>query len=601
MKIGIEIHQRLDTNKLFCSCPSILSENDETADYFLTRKLHPVFSEMGEIDYTSKKEFEKNIVFEYQLFSKSNCLVESDEEPPHQINKKALNIAIELSNKLNMRIVDEIHIMRKIVIDGSNTSGFQRTAIISMNGWVETSKGNVRITSLALEEESAGIVGNEEGKRVYRLDRLGIPLVEITTEPDIIDEAHLKETAEKIGWILRETGKVMRGIGTIRQDVNISIEGGERVEIKGVQDLKLLPTYAKNEVMRQTKLIELNKKLVELSKKNDFSKINIVDITNIFTNTKSKLISNGLKKNEKILAIKLSNYSGILGIELQNGRRYGSELSDYSKGAGVKGIIHSDEDLSRYKISNEEIDRIKNKLGAKNNDAFVIVVAKEKIGRTALGNVILRLKIITIPKETRRANKDGTTSYMRPIAGGARMYPETDVPSIEITKKYIEEIKKHSSEGIEKKREKLEKILNKEMAKNMLKSKNLKLFETFVALGFEPMYVAGILENTIVALRREGIYFLDLEKVLNELFSAYNKKLFVKSATEKILEGISKGKTIEEVLNKSELHKIKGDDLRKIAEKYEYNVGRIMKEYRLKIDPKDIFELKQKSKLKKKK
>src|SRR3989338_2740785 len=256
MKGGLEIHQRLNTHKLFCSCPSDLAES-KNPDVKVSRRLHPVLSELGEIDIAARMEHGKEKSFDYNVFNDNNCLVETDEEPPHELNRDALAIALEISNHLNATPVDEVHVMRKIVIDGSNTSGFQRTAVISLGGYIETSKGRVGITQIAIEEESAGIVSAADGKATYSLDRLCIPLVEISTDPDIKDGAHLAEAAEKIGMMLRATGKVARGIGTIRQDVNVSTEGGARVEIKGAQDLKMLQLLWENEVKRQQELLKI--------------------------------------------------------------------------------------------------------------------------------------------------------------------------------------------------------------------------------------------------------------------------------------------------------------------------------------------------------
>ena len=261
VKIGIEIHQRLDTGKLFCKCDSKISEEGKP-DITIHRRLHPVFSELGEADAASQAEFSKDREFEYQVFREHNCLVEMDEEPPGTMNEEALNIALEIASHLNATPVDEVHVMRKTVIDGSNTSGFQRTSIIAFGGHIDSSKGRIDVPMIAIEEESAGIVKGGETKALYRLDRLGIPLIEITTNPDIKDGAHLQEVAEKIGMVLRATGKVARGLGTIRQDVNISTEGGARVEIKGAQDLKLLPLLADLEIKRQTELIKIMAELI---------------------------------------------------------------------------------------------------------------------------------------------------------------------------------------------------------------------------------------------------------------------------------------------------------------------------------------------------
>jgi Glu-tRNA(Gln) amidotransferase subunit E-like FAD-binding protein len=258
-KSGIEIHQQLETHKLFCDCPSQL--RDDPHDISIKRKLRPVPGEEGEIDIAAEYETKKDIEFTYEGYSNSNCAVEFDEEPPHNVNSEALDIVLQICKLLNCTIIDEIQVMRKTVVDGSNTSGFQRTMLVGFNGYLGTSYGKVGIDSVCLEEDSARRVGrilttkgDKEKSKVYRLDRLGIPLVEIATMPDIKNPEHCKETAEKLGMILRSTGKVKRGLGTIRQDVNVSIKNGARVEIKGFQDIKTMPKIVENEVKRQQKV-----------------------------------------------------------------------------------------------------------------------------------------------------------------------------------------------------------------------------------------------------------------------------------------------------------------------------------------------------------
>lgn len=258
-KCGLELHQRIQSHKLFCSCPSIL--RDDKPDLVIKRKLRAVAGETGSIDIAAQKEMSKDLEFVYEFYSDTNCLIEIDDEPPNKLNEEALNIALEIALLLKCEIVDELHFMRKTIVDGSNTSGFQRTALLARNGFIETSRDNVRIGSIYLEEESAKNVKESNDNRIWRLDRLGIPLIEIQTEADILDEKHARETAEKIGMILRSTNKVMRGIGSIRQDVNISIKGHPRVEIKGFQDIRLIETVIKNEVDRQLNALKTKKDL----------------------------------------------------------------------------------------------------------------------------------------------------------------------------------------------------------------------------------------------------------------------------------------------------------------------------------------------------
>lgn len=255
---GLEIHQQLDTHKLFCECPSIL-RNDEPL-FRIRRKLNPVAGESGKIDIAAAYEKEKNKIFVYEVYD-TNCLVELDEEPPHEINPEALKIALQIALLLNCRIFPVSQVMRKTVIDGSDTSGFQRTVLIAHDGWIETSEGKVGIETIALEEDAARPASKQEidkpgfeDSKIYKLDRLGIPLVEITTKPDLKSPEQIREAALKIGEILRAC-KVRRGIGTIRQDLNISIPGSKRVEIKGFQEQRVMVKIIENEIRRQEECI----------------------------------------------------------------------------------------------------------------------------------------------------------------------------------------------------------------------------------------------------------------------------------------------------------------------------------------------------------
>jgi len=264
-RCGIEIHQQLEGKKLFCNCPALNSTKEP--DIEVKRRLRASAGELGEIDKAAKYEMAKSKEFIYIGNSEDVCNVEMDEEPPHQINQDALNTALEVALLLKAKIVDEIQVMRKTVVDGSNTSGFQKTALIATGGYIETSKGKVRIPTICLEEEACQKIEETKEYTKYRLDRLGIPLIEIGTETDIKSPEHAKETASLLGMILRSTGKVKRGIGTIRQDVNISIKGGARTEIKGFQELKSIPKVIEYEIERQSSLINHNKIIEESVRK----------------------------------------------------------------------------------------------------------------------------------------------------------------------------------------------------------------------------------------------------------------------------------------------------------------------------------------------
>lgn len=581
MKCGLEIHQRLDTGKLFCRCSSELADTERVPDYKFKRKLRASAGETGEVDLAAKTEQEKEKEFHYDGFAESCCLVEADEEPPLEADREALRIVLGIAQQLRMDIFDELHIMRKIVVDGSNTSGFQRTCLVATGGYLETSKGKVRISTVAIEEESSGIVSEEAHIKHYRLDRLGIPLIELATEPDIVDAEHCKETAEKIGLILRATGKVARGIGTIRQDVNVSTEKGARVEIKGAQDLKIIPLYVENEVKRQEELLRL---LGEIKKRigEKELKAKITDLTNVFAKTECGLIKKGMEAGGHVLGIRLEAHEGLIGRELLPGRRYGTELSDYAKSAGVKGIIHSDEDFGKYKISDKERDAVSRMLSAQKGDAFVMVVAHKTTAERALHKVLERANMRRVPEETRKANPDGTSSYMRPLAGRSRMYPETDLETIIVTDKLLGEAKESAGGGLEEKSGWLAGILNPEMAGRMLKSRNLQLFEELVNSGAEPMLAASTLEQTLVELRREGLELAGPKESLLALFDEYKKGLFVKAAIPDVLRGMCRGKNVREAAKG--LERISGAELKKLIKEKNGDFGAIMREYRLRVD-----------------
>lgn len=259
LKVGLEIHQQLDTHKLFCDCPSEIRK--DKPDIIVKRELRPLAGETGVIDKAALYEKRKKKFYIYEAYSNTTCLVELDEEPPHLVNEEALELSLILSKMLNCEIPGYVQFMRKTVVDGSNTSGFQRTALIGIDGYIETKEGKIGITNVCLEEDAGRRVAEDQESVTYRLDRLGIPLIEIGTAPDIKSPEQAKEVAQYIGNLLRSTGKVIRGIGTIRQDLNVSIAKGARIEIKGVQDLRSIPELVEKEVERQLELVNQNKKV----------------------------------------------------------------------------------------------------------------------------------------------------------------------------------------------------------------------------------------------------------------------------------------------------------------------------------------------------
>ncbi len=416
---GIEIHQQLDTAcKLFCGCPTAHREvEDSNFEFF--RYLRPSRSELGEIDRAALEEVLVSRKFHYKCYD-TTCLVEADEEPPSQINLEALEISLVIARLLSMQIVDEVCTMRKMVIDGSNTSGFQRTAYIGSKGSIQTNQGPVGIDILCLEEEAARIIEDRGDSLVYSLDRLGIPLVEIGTAPDIISPAHAREVASYLGMILRSTGRVKRGLGTIRQDVNVSIKGGARVEIKGVQALNLVDKIVELEALRQHGLLQIKEELIRRGAAVDDT---VFDVTSLFSQTDSKVLARSIKKGGVVLACRLAGFAGLVGREVQPGRRLGSEMSDRAKRAGVGGIFHSDE-LPAYGVTAAEVESVRVQLQAGKEYAVIMVTGPEDRARKAMDAVLVRAReaMELVPEETRRALPDGCSEYMRPLPGSARIY-----------------------------------------------------------------------------------------------------------------------------------------------------------------------------------
>tara|TARA_Y100000310_G_C20655300_1_gene801673 strand:+ start:227 stop:1663 length:1437 start_codon:yes stop_codon:yes gene_type:complete len=431
LKCGLEIHQQLDTSKLFCNCPFLLRKDEP--DFEIKRKLHVVAGESGEIDIAAKHEAEQNKEFIYQGYD-TTCLVELDESPPREINPEALKIALHISLSLNCKIVPITQIMRKTVIDGSNTSGFQRTVLIAREGYIETSKGKVGIWYLYLEEDAARTIGKKDGKKIYRLDRLGGPLVEVVTAPDIVNAEHAKEVALLIGEILRSC-KVKRGIGTIRQDINVSIKGHPRAEIKGFQDPKIFVSVVDKEIGRQ----------------------------------RANLGKKGLKP------------------------------------------------------------------------------------------------------QVRGANPDSTTKYLRPLPGVARMYPETDLPLLKISRNLINEVKKELS-GLKNKKKELGKMgLDNDTVKLLSKTGKMHDFTDLIKVHNNPKLIARILLN--VSKEIAGHSKLSVVEVDN---------LLTKDLIISLLEKVKKNKLSEKDVRRALEKFVETNDLEK-AVKFEKEDSHVLEERILKI------------------
>ncbi|MGB1586800.1 MAG: Glu-tRNA(Gln) amidotransferase subunit GatE, partial [Thermoplasmatota archaeon] len=444
---GLEIHQQLDTRKLFSPAPSGVVDPDEVAARSLAkydRRLRATQSELGETDPAALAEAKKRKAFRYLAIDGLTSLVELDEEPPHPMSQDALDVTLTFAGLLGSRPADEVHIMRKTVIDGSNTSGFQRTSLVATGGSVQPDMGGaVSVWTVAVEEDSARKVDDLDGRVTYTLDRLGVPLIEVATGPDITDPKHAQATARRLGALLRTTGRVRRGLGSIRQDLNVSIGVGDRVEIKGCQDLRAVPSVIEKEVRRQLWLHYVAEEL----RSRGFTPESLAapaDVSGCFDDTAAKMIASTLKKGGKVLALRLPHWKGL--IAGHEGRkdlpRYGSEFAAHAKvAAGVKGVFHSDE-LPAYGIQDSEVTAVREALQLSDDDAFVLCVEREATAQAALEGVA-RCAADALQgagRAVRAVQPDDSTRYMRPLPGAARMYPETDAPPIRITQDHWQHI-----------------------------------------------------------------------------------------------------------------------------------------------------------------
>ncbi|WP_254274066.1 Glu-tRNA(Gln) amidotransferase subunit GatE [Haloarcula marina] len=569
---GLEIHQQLDTaTKLFCDCPTRIREPD-ASDRSFTRYLHPTKSELGEIDDAALEESMVDREFEYLAYD-STCLVEEDDEPPHRVDREAMETALEIGQLMDMSVVDQVNVMRKIVVDGSNTTGFQRSMLVANDGAIETSEGPVGIEDMLLEEESCQRVEETESGVRFSLDRLGIPLVEIGTKPDIRSPEQAREAAERIGMLLRSTGHVKRGLGTIRQDVNISIGEGARIELKGVQSLDDIDDLVRNEVRRQVELVDIADELVE----RDAAVGDPQDVTDVFAETDSGVIRGALDDGGSVHAVRLDGFDGLVGREVQPDRRLGTEFSDHAKRHGAGGIFHTDE-LPAYGVTEAEVAALREAVDAGPEDAVALVADDPETAELAIDAVAERAKTALdgVPEETRDALEDGTSRYLRPLPGAARMYPETDVPpvepdvtEVETPELLTEKVARYESEY----------GLDSGLAEQVAYGQRWPLFEAVVAEGVDPTLAAGTLESTLTELRRDGVAVDALtDDHLRETLALVDGGEVPREGLEDLLTALAADPslTAEEAVEQEDLGGVEEDEVRQaVADVVERNADQV--------------------------
>ncbi|MEA3189965.1 MAG: glutamyl-tRNA(Gln) amidotransferase subunit [Thermoplasmata archaeon] len=536
-RCGLEIHQQLDTGKLFSRVPSAVLEPEEIARRTVgevTRTLRATGSESGAVDAAAAAESRRGRRFRYLAIEGLTSLVELDEEPPRPLDGDALDVGLTFAGLLGARPVDEVHVMRKTVIDGSNTSGFQRTALIATGGRFPVEGGDVGVWTIALEEDSARPLEEKDGVATYTLDRLGIPLLEVATAPDVRDPAHAQRTAARLGALLRATGRVKRGLGTIRQDLNVSVGVGARVEIKGCQDLRAVPRVIEAECRRQLWMHHVAGELAARG----FDPEQVppaVHVGAAFANTQAKAVADGAKKGHAVLAQRLPKMAGLLRGASKDGPRLGRELADHARvAAGVKGIFHSDE-LPGYGITPDEVQAVRVALGCGPDDAFAICVERDLVARRALDAVAdrARLAVGAARSEVRGAQPDDSTRYMRPMPGAARMYPETDVPPIRVRPEAWRAVLGRLPPLPEQRVEALAKAgLSVDLAQQLVADDLEPAFARLRAAGAEPAVAARTLLQDLAALEHADA----VRPRLDEVFAALAAGRFAKEAVPAILK-----------------------------------------------------------------
>ncbi len=445
-KSGLEIHQQLLTRKkLFCRCPAGIYQKDGEWDAEVIRHMRPTLSELGEYDGTALMEFKtkKNII--YRIQNVTACTYDIDDTPPFPIDREALDIAIEVSLLCKLNIVGELHITRKQYLDGSIPTGFQRTAIVGIEGGIPLANKKVRIIQLSIEEDSCREVSDVGHFRTYTTDRLGIPLIEMVTYPDMTTPFEVAEAGHYLRFLTRSTGKVRTGIGAARQDVNVSVTGGQRVEIKGVAHISRIPRLTHNEAFRQVGLLAIERELSERVKDPDKWQVIHKEIGYDVPDASLQPLQDAQAAGMRLVAVNLPGFEGLLSFFLQPGKTFADELSGRLKVIPClehPNMIHSEQQQGG--LVGESLKALRKILGAKDGDAQILLWTPTEDMPTAVETIQERCQLAFdgVTNETRKSLPDGTTVFERVLPGPDRMYPDTDSAPIPIGEETIEKNRK---------------------------------------------------------------------------------------------------------------------------------------------------------------
>jgi glutamyl-tRNA(Gln) amidotransferase subunit E len=609
-KSGLEVHQQLLTDKkLFCRCPAGKYQNSYNAE--ILRHMRPTLSELGEYDGTALMEFKTKKDIIYRINYDTVCTYEMDDTPPFQINDEALDIALEVGMLFNGNIVDELHIARKQYLDGSIPTGFQRTAITCVGGKIPYRDREIKLIQMSIEEDSCREASDIGHKRVYQTDRLGMPLIETVTYPEMKTPQEVAEVNQILRRLVRSTGKVRTGIGAGREDVNVSVTGGTRIEIKGVPNIKRIPLLTYNEAMRQWNLLRMRDELNRRGITGETFEGSYFDITKLLRKTNYMPISSAISSGMKVNCVVLHGFAGFLRWETQTDTFFSREISDRVRVIAclttLPNIIHSDNHSET--IASSEGRAIRKAVGAKPEDALVIVWGPEMDAETGAKEIIIRAKEATIgiPSETRQALRDGTNGFERILPGPERMYPDTDLPPKAITEERKSRIRSQMPEQIWK-REKRFKTLGVplDLIDDLAVSKFAILFDIAVnTLNINPKLASTILIQYPKRLKKKKLRVKYLNnEVFMTIFNALSSGRIKKDSVIYLLEQYFKiGKLTEidllspisndEIEKRINMAKIQMNHIKLLnpEKKYEVMMGLIMNDLRGKVDGEVISKL----------
>jgi glutamyl-tRNA(Gln) amidotransferase subunit E len=579
--VGLEIHQQLAcSTKLFCACPP---QKSDEFPYHFERRLRPAQSETGRLDPAAVFEFAKGKSNVYFWSPESSCLVDADEEPPHPLSSEAFEAAALVAHVLGSNVVDEVHVMRKIVIDGSNTGGFQRTAVVGLGGSLSVDGAPVGVQSVTVEEDAARILGEDGTSRRFALDRLGVALVEVALDPVKGDPEFVGKVALHLGRILRSTGRVARGLGTIRQDLNVSLDGGSVVEVKGVQKLNLVPKVVEYEGRRQRALLRVAEALKS-------KKLRVActskDVTETFAGTNSGALRRSLLEGGRIGCVAAFGLGGLLGWEPEPGARLGREIAEVARANSLGGVIHSDE-FGKQGVSDSEASALRSAMGCGPEDALVLIAGPRETVDRVLPLIKSRLEHAGrgVPAETRAATDEGETRFMRPRPGSQRMYPETDIPDISVTREFRHRIHGMVPEEWAALVERLQSkyALSQDLALKLYDSDTAGEFERLTTrLTLEPSFVASVLVDLPQRLAREGVpeggYTSD---ALSAVLESVNHGKVAKEAVPSILDLVGrKGVSVDEAIEALKLETLDEGEVAKIVEAFMTKEAQLIREKR---------------------